>query len=40
LILAAPHAHIHAHAGLRRVVMTPGAPTGQVLGHWRFTKIY
>ncbi|MEK6542291.1 MAG: NlpC/P60 family protein [Pseudomonadota bacterium] len=40
LILGSPHAHIHAHAGLRRVVMTPGAPAGQVLGHWRFAKTY
>lgn len=40
LILASPHAHIHAHAGLRRVVMTPGAPVGEVLGQWRFANIY
>lgn len=38
LILASPDAHIHAHAGLRRVVLTPGAPAGPALGHWRFCK--
>jgi cell wall-associated NlpC family hydrolase len=28
-------ATIHAHAGLRRVVMSPGAPGGTVLSAWR-----
>lgn len=35
LILVSPDAHIHAHAGLRRVVLTPGAPDGELLGIWR-----
>ena len=26
---------IHAHAGLRRVVISPSAPQGEVIGHWR-----
>jgi hypothetical protein len=27
--------HVHAHAGLRRVVEMPGASPWPVLGHWR-----
>lgn len=26
---------VHAHAGLRRVVIAPARPTGQILHHWR-----
>lgn len=26
---------VHAHAGLRRVVMTPGSPSTPALAHWR-----
>ena len=26
---------IHAHAGLRRVVLSPSRPDGEVIGHWR-----
>ncbi len=29
---------IHAHAGLRRVVETPGPPFWPVIGHWSCTK--
>ncbi|MEQ1510533.1 MAG: NlpC/P60 family protein [Sphingopyxis sp.] len=36
LILLSPDAHIHAHAGLRRVVLTPGAPDGDHIGRWRW----
>lgn len=38
LHLAIRSAHagwIHAHAGLRKVVIQPCLPQGQVLGHWR-----
>lgn len=35
LSIASPDAHIHAHAGLRRVVLTPGAPLGRIVGRWR-----
>ena len=30
-----PAGHVHAHAGLRRVVLTPGAPTCPILRRWR-----
>lgn len=26
---------IHAHAGLRRVVVSPDLPDGTIIGHWR-----
>lgn len=28
---------VHAHAGLRRVVIQPARPAGELLGHWRLT---
>lgn len=28
-------AWVHAHAGLRRVVVSPTLPSGEVIGHWR-----
>lgn len=28
---------IHAHAGLRRVVISPAAPEGRIIAHWRLT---
>ncbi len=34
-IKATTSAWIHAHAGLRRVVISPAAPQGEVIGHWR-----
>jgi len=34
-IAAAPHGWIHAHAGLRRVVLTPELPEGRIAHHWR-----
>ena len=35
LIQAGARGHAHAHAGLRRVVLTPGVPTDPILRHWR-----
>jgi len=36
LLVAASGGHfIHAHAGLRRVVATPGPPAWPILHHWR-----
>ena len=35
LMLLAPDGALHAHAGLGRVVLTPGAPPGRVTGRWR-----
>lgn len=37
LLITSPGAHIHAHAALRRVVMTPGSVPGQLLGQWRLS---
>jgi murein DD-endopeptidase / murein LD-carboxypeptidase len=36
LIVCASDGFVHAHAGLRKIVFTPGAPLWPVLGHWRF----
>ncbi|WP_324740606.1 NlpC/P60 family protein [Tsuneonella sp. CC-YZS046] len=36
-IAAGPGRFIHAHAGLRRVVVTPGPLVAPVLRHWRIT---
>lgn len=33
--IAANSGFVHAHAGLRRVVMTPGTPSIPTLAHWR-----
>lgn len=30
--------HIHSHAGLRRVVISPGLPAGAILHHWRIAS--
>ncbi|HEX7875161.1 MAG TPA: peptidoglycan endopeptidase [Sphingobium sp.] len=35
LMIVTPGGHIHAHAGLGRVVETPGASPWPVIGHWR-----
>lgn len=35
LIAAPPHGFVHAHAGLRRVVMTPGPLRWPLERHWR-----
>lgn len=35
LMIVVPGGHIHAHAGLGRVVETPGAAPWPVIGHWR-----
>jgi cell wall-associated NlpC family hydrolase len=36
LLIAGPdHGWVHAHAGLRRVVLTPCLPAGPVIGRWR-----
>lgn len=35
----ATHAgHVHAHAGLRRVVVTPGTPACPILRRWRLVE--
>lgn len=34
-VVLTPGGHVHAHAGLRRVVETPGVPPWSVLGAWR-----
>lgn len=35
LIAAPAGGWVHAHAGLRRVVLTPGLSDGPILNHWR-----
>lgn len=35
LAIAATHGFVHAHAGLRRVVLSPQCPDGTIIGHWR-----
>ena len=35
LMIVTPGGHVHAHAGLGRVVETPGASPWPVIGHWR-----
>ncbi len=35
LMIASVHGHVHAHAGLGRVVHMPGASLWPVLGRWR-----
>jgi hypothetical protein len=35
LLILVPGGFVHAHAGLRRVVETPGAPPWPVLRIWR-----
>ncbi len=39
LMLLAPDAAIHAHAGLRRVVVMPGSAPGTLLGRWRVVSL-
>lgn len=36
LMIAADGGFIHAHAGLRRVVLTPAPSPWPVIGQWRF----
>ncbi|MCW1429147.1 peptidoglycan endopeptidase [Novosphingobium sp. JCM 18896] len=36
--IATAAGHVHAHAGLRRVVVTPGVPAGTILRHWRLVE--
>lgn len=38
LIAASPDGFVHAHAGLRRVVTTPGLLPWPIECHWRFTE--
>lgn len=38
LMVRVPGGHVHAHAGLRRVVETPGASPWPVVGYWRIGK--
>ena len=35
LMILVPGGHVHAHAGLGRVVETPGPSPWRVIGHWR-----
>lgn len=35
LMIHAPGGFVHAHAGLRRVVVMPGPSPWPVIGHWR-----
>lgn len=35
VMIVVPGGHVHAHAGLRRVVEMPGASPWPVIGHWR-----
>ncbi len=35
LMIGVPGGFVHAHAGLRRVVETPGASPWPAIGHWR-----
>ena len=35
LMILVPGGHVHAHAGLGRVVETPGRSPWAVVGHWR-----
>lgn len=35
LMIVVPGGHVHAHAGLRRVVEMPGPSPWSVIGHWR-----
>jgi hypothetical protein len=30
-----PQGFVHAHAGLREVVLSPALPAGAIVGHWR-----
>lgn len=39
-IAAGPNRFIHAHAGLRRVVATPGHLHGPLLQHWRIAPYH
>lgn len=39
LIVAAGEGFVHAHAGLRRVVLSPGPPPAIELGRWRLETI-
>lgn len=36
LAVVAPHGWVHAHAGLRRVVLSPPEADRAILQHWRF----
>jgi cell wall-associated NlpC family hydrolase len=38
LMIVVPGGHVHAHAGLRRVVETPGPSLWPVIGHWRVVE--
>lgn len=38
LMIVVPGGHVHAHAGLGRVVEMPGASPWPVIGHWRMEQ--
>ena len=35
LMISAQNGFVHAHAGLSKIVLTPGPPVWKVIGHWR-----
>ena len=35
LMISARNGFVHAHAGLSKIVLTPGLPVWKVIGHWR-----
>lgn len=39
LLLLGPAGQVHAHAGLRRVVLMPGDVPGRLIGRWRLATI-
>lgn len=38
-LCAAPHGFVHAHAGLRKVVLSPTLPDGSLVGHWHMPRL-
>ncbi len=38
-LCAAPLGFVHAHAGLRKVVLSPTLPEGNIVGHWRVPSL-
>ena len=38
-IIAVAGGFVHAHAGLRRVVLTPGLVTWPIIGRWRYIGV-
>ena len=38
VLCAGAASFVHAHAGLRRVVISPAVPDGEIIGHWRMPE--